>query len=47
MPRREDGGLVLERGQTVELRRLSVPAWSAFTAWLLKLSGVPVARLRC
>ncbi|MCP3064072.1 hypothetical protein LXT21_35390 [Myxococcus sp. K38C18041901] len=30
----------------MESRHLSAPAWSAFKAWLLKLTGVPVSRLR-
>ncbi|MBL0698069.1 hypothetical protein [Comamonas sp. JC664] len=30
----------------MESRHLSAPAWSAFKAWLLKLPGVPIARLR-
>ncbi|QSQ17866.1 hypothetical protein [Myxococcus landrumensis] len=30
----------------MELRHLSAPAWSAFTAWLLKLHGVPISHLR-
>ncbi|MFB1484906.1 hypothetical protein [Corallococcus sp. RDP092CA] len=30
----------------MESRHLSEPAWSAFKAWLLKLHGVPIARLR-
>lgn len=30
----------------MEIRHLSPPAWSAFKSWLLKLPGVPVARLR-
>ncbi|WP_426747807.1 hypothetical protein VZQ01_11190 [Myxococcus faecalis] len=30
----------------MESRHLSAPAWSAFKSWLLKLTGVPVSRLR-
>ncbi len=38
--------MALARGLTLETRNLSAPAWSAFKAWLLKLPGVPIARLR-
>lgn len=30
----------------MEVRHVSAPAWSAFKSWLLKLTGVPVSRLR-
>ncbi|WP_338869263.1 hypothetical protein [Myxococcus stipitatus] len=30
----------------MEVRHISAPAWSAFKSWLLKLTGVPVSRLR-